>query len=115
MMVAVPLSVLDAFVLWWIFFALHSTMKILSLRQNRIKLLLYHRFRTLLGFFAVGEFSITLSFLLFASRARRDGRWRVRFWRAALTANCADVDVVVAAAAGAVTRAVVAAVGLCVL
>eukprot|EP00036_Acanthoecidae_sp_10tr_P018349 CAMPEP_0206312618 /NCGR_PEP_ID=MMETSP0106_2-20121207/14086_1 /ASSEMBLY_ACC=CAM_ASM_000206 /TAXON_ID=81532 /ORGANISM="Acanthoeca-like sp., Strain 10tr" /LENGTH=527 /DNA_ID=CAMNT_0053743931 /DNA_START=20 /DNA_END=1603 /DNA_ORIENTATION=- len=55
MMVAVPLSVLDAFVLWWIFFALHSTMKILALRQNKIKLLLYHRFRMLLAFFAIGS------------------------------------------------------------
>lgn len=56
MMVAVPLSVLDAFVLWWIFFALHSTMKILELRQNRIKLLLYQRFRSLLAFFAIGVY-----------------------------------------------------------
>lgn len=55
MMVSVPLSVLDAFVLWWIFFALHSTMKILALRHNTVKLTLYMRFRTLLAFFAIGK------------------------------------------------------------
>lgn len=72
MMVAVPLSVLDAFVLWWIFFALHATMKILSLRQNKIKLLLYHRFRTLLVFFAIGESPpLSCTLLLFPSRCQR--------------------------------------------
>eukprot|EP00041_Stephanoeca_diplocostata_P016232 m.319164 g.319164 ORF g.319164 m.319164 type:complete len:572 (-) comp20298_c0_seq2:277-1992(-) len=54
MMAAIPLSVLDAMVLWWIFFTLHHTMKILELRQNRVKLLLYQRFRLLLTFFAIG-------------------------------------------------------------
>lgn len=53
MMAVVPLSVLDAGVLWWIFFALHRTMKILALRQNTVKLQLYQRFRLLLAFFAI--------------------------------------------------------------
>lgn len=53
MMAVVPISVLDAGVLWWIFFSLHRTMKILSLRQNTVKLQLYQRFRLLLAFFAV--------------------------------------------------------------
>ena len=36
MMAVVPLSVLDAGVLWWIFFALHRTMKILAYCNLRI-------------------------------------------------------------------------------
>jgi len=49
----IPMSVMDAICLWWVFYALHHTMKILVLRQNHVKLELYQRFRLLLAFFAV--------------------------------------------------------------
>eukprot|EP00045_Choanoeca_perplexa_P007623 m.69989 g.69989 ORF g.69989 m.69989 type:complete len:575 (+) comp14147_c0_seq1:110-1834(+) len=45
MMVVVPLSILDAAICWWIFMSLAHTMKILSLRNNESKLLLYTRFQ----------------------------------------------------------------------
>ncbi|EGD82661.1 hypothetical protein PTSG_03319 [Salpingoeca rosetta] len=46
---AIPLAVLETGFLWWIFLALSNTIKILMLRNNATKLLLYSRFRIALG------------------------------------------------------------------
>ncbi|EDQ92154.1 uncharacterized protein MONBRDRAFT_35943 [Monosiga brevicollis MX1] len=41
----VPMSIIDAALIWWIFMSLAHTMKILSLRNNEVKLQLYTRFQ----------------------------------------------------------------------
>eukprot|EP01147_Barroeca_monosierra_P011009 gene11009-3081_t len=46
---AIPLAVLETGFLWWIFLALSNTIKILILRNNTVKLLLYSRFRIALA------------------------------------------------------------------
>ena len=60
MLIIIPVSVMDAAIFWWIFFSLHHTMKILSLRQNTIKLTLYRRFQLVLGLCVVATVAFTV-------------------------------------------------------
>lgn len=45
MVVVIPLSMLDAGIFWWVFLSLAHTMKILSLRNNAVKLQMYVYFK----------------------------------------------------------------------
>jgi len=60
MLIIIPVSVLDAAIFWWIFFSLHHTMKILSLRQNTVKLTLYRRFQFVLGCCVIATVAFTI-------------------------------------------------------
>lgn len=59
MLVIIPVSVLDALIFWWIFFSLHHTMKVLSLRQNVVKLTLYKRFQFILAVAVIATIAFT--------------------------------------------------------
>lgn len=59
MLVIIPVSVLDALIFWWIFFSLHHTMKVLSLRQNVVKLTLYKRFQFILAVAVISTIAFT--------------------------------------------------------
>lgn len=68
-MIVIPLSVLDAAVIWWIFLSLSYTMKLLALRfvldlssagltlgrNNQVKLALYTNFKWILVVCVCGE------------------------------------------------------------
>eukprot|EP00052_Salpingoeca_macrocollata_P006193 m.52116 g.52116 ORF g.52116 m.52116 type:complete len:511 (+) comp15300_c0_seq1:141-1673(+) len=81
LMVVVPLSVLDACILWWIFLSLSHTIKMLTLRRNEAKLNLYVRFRNALALCVVGTavFGIWYFYDLYGhSDKERD--WRNEWW-----------------------------------
>ena len=52
---AIPLSILDAVICWWIFMSLMQTMRTLRIRKNIVKLSLYRHFTNILVFSVIGK------------------------------------------------------------
>eukprot|EP00730_Choanoeca_flexa_P000075 TRINITY_DN10033_c0_g1_i7.p1 TRINITY_DN10033_c0_g1~~TRINITY_DN10033_c0_g1_i7.p1 ORF type:complete len:572 (+),score=140.81 TRINITY_DN10033_c0_g1_i7:111-1826(+) len=83
MMVMIPLAILDSAIIWWIFMSLAHTMKILSLRNNETKLLLYTRFQWAL----IASVGASVPFMLWEfsqdmrDKAGEEPDWRNQWWR----------------------------------
>lgn len=80
MIVVIPLSVLDAGICWWIFLSLHHTMKILTLRNNLVKLQLYIYFKWTLILCITAAVIFAVWSLVQGYGKPEDYDWRSQWW-----------------------------------
>eukprot|EP00051_Salpingoeca_urceolata_P005785 m.77283 g.77283 ORF g.77283 m.77283 type:complete len:623 (-) comp14540_c0_seq4:239-2107(-) len=81
MMVIIPLSVLDAAIIWWIFLSLSHTTKILTLRRNEIKLQMYVQFKWVLVFCVSATVVFAIWTLYDKFSPEEVGDWENAWWQ----------------------------------
>ena len=64
---AIPLAFLDSMICWWIFRSLLETVRVLKLRRNIVKLMLYRDFSITLLFAVIGS----VIFMLYSIREHK--------------------------------------------
>lgn len=83
MVFLVPVSILDAMILWWTFLSLFHTIKLLTMRRQSIKLTMYRRFAFSLAVVAVVSMAFYMYFIW--SNVTLRTTWHVKWLEYAYT------------------------------